>query len=209
MNGRVLDVIQLDDSSQTNLVYQFDKNYFSRERQRMKECRNLGLAYDPDYKLSTPVQSPEWKSGSSDRDEVFSVVKNGEESFIYTEDEGLGNIMTQTEMKAYVTGRRDARFGVTGKHWFYSGLALGAITGYAAKGSMYSLAVPPIFALSTQIPTVKIRKHHMSNPEYYQNNDYALGYGSQARSKHALEALKGSLLGSLVGIALYSIVGED
>ncbi len=209
MNGRVLDVINLDDSSRTNLVYDFDKNYFKRERQRMKECRKMELAYDPDYKLGLPPRDPEWKSGSSDREEVFSIVKNGEEHFIYTQDEGLGNVMTQPEMKAYVTGRRDARFGVTGRQWFYSGLALGAITGYAAKGSMYSLAVPPIFALSSQIPTVKIRKHHMSDPAYYQNNDYALGYGSQARSKHALEALKGSLLGSLVGIALYSIVGED
>jgi hypothetical protein len=112
-------------------------------------------------------------------------------------------------MRAFVIGERDARYSVTGKGWFYTGLATGAITGYFSRTSILALAVPPIFALSAQIPTIRIRKEYISDLSYRYNEDYAAGFESYARSKNTIEALKGSALGTILGIVAFIVVDNN
>ena len=113
------------------------------------------------------------------------------------------------QMGFYVLGERDARYGVSGKAWFYSGLVVGGVSGYLLESSVWSLAVPPLFALTTKIPVISIKEEHISDQAMIGNEYYALGYEKQARSKNAIQALKGSALGTLLGIATFLIVDNN
>jgi hypothetical protein len=124
-------------------------------------------------------------------------------------DQPAGNFLKQEEMRAYVYGSRDARNVVRGKGWFYAGLGVGAAAGYLLETSIFTLAVPPVFALTTRIPVIKIKKKNIADQQYRFNEDYAAGYESYARGKHTIEALKGSAIGAVIGIIAYSIVDNN
>lgn len=211
MNGKVMDVIQLDDSTQTVLTYQYDKNYFKRERINLRAARKLEVMYTPDFTSAKGNEVPiVLREGKMERDEVFAIQDStGYEKVLYSFDEPAGNYLTQEQMRAYVVGEKDARFGVRGQFWFYTGLATGAISGYAFRSSLYALAYPPLFALTAQIPTVHIKDNHISDATYLYNEDYARGYASYSRSKYTREALKGSVLGTIIGIVAYAIVDNN
>lgn len=211
MNGKVLDVIQLDDSTQTVLTYRYDKNYFKRERINLKVARKLDLLYTADFTSPKGNEVPIiLREGQMVRDEVFAIRdSSGNEKLLYAYDEIKGNYLTQEQMRAFVVGERDARISARGQFWFYTGLATGVISGYAFKSSLYALAFPPLFALTAQIPTIHIKDRHISDSMYLNNEDYASGYASYARSKYTREALKGSVLGTVIGIVAYAIVDNN
>lgn len=210
MNGKELEVFQFDDSSKTVISYQFDKHYFKRERINLKAARKEGVFFSPDYQSAKGNAVPVvLREGEMEHDELFSASKAEAEKIYYSLDEPNGDFLSQDEMRAFVIGEKDARYGVRGRFWLISGFAVGAISGYAMKASVYSVAVPPLFALSAQIPVVKIKESHISDRAYYQNEDYAAGYASHARSKYTRQALKGSVLGMLVGMLTYAIVDNN
>lgn len=211
MNGKMMEVTQLNDSSYTFLKYVFDKNQFKRQRIDLRSARRRGEPYRLDFVSKKGMEVPvKLKDGQIDREDVFSFTpENGPEKLYYFYDEGRGNLATEEEMRAYVIGERDARFGVTGRAWFYSGIAVGFATGYASRTSVLALAVPPIFALGARIPVVKIKEKTIQDLKYKYNDDYAAGYESQARSKFTREALKGSVIGTVLGLITYVIVDNN
>lgn len=215
MNGKRLEVYRIDDSTQVNITYVYDKNFFKKERINIKTFRNdpdqEGNAFSSDYSTPKADEIPIVKrEGSVARDEVFSIIKpDGTEELVYFYDEPLGNYMTEEEMRAFVYGERDARYGVTAKGWFYAGMGVGLAGGYLLETSVWSLAIPPVFMLSTKIPVVKINDDHISDKSYRYNENYALGYESHKRSKSAIEALKGGAVGTVLGILAFIVVDNN
>ena len=211
LNGKVLEVYNLDDSTQVPVSFQFDKNYFKKERLRIKEARKLGVLYSAELTSSEGNDIPiVLKDGNADRSDLYAAEDSlGKMKFYYFQDDLNGNDFSVEQMGFYVLGERDARYGVSGKAWFYSGLAVAGVSGYLLESSVWSLAVPPLFALTTKIPVISIKEEHISDQAMIGNEYYALGYEKQARSKNAIQALKGSALGTLLGIATFLIVDNN
>lgn len=211
MNGQEVPVYNFNDSSFTNLQFTFDKNFFKRERLNLRERRKAG-----DY-FNTDITSPKAEkypvvmvAGSRLRDEVFAVERpDGSEKIFYEFDEEQGNYLTVDAMRYFAVGQSDAFASKTGRSWLYTGLGLGAAAGLAARGSMLALLVPPLFALSTKIPTVSIPPRKMSNLAYQHNEDYARGFETQTRSRNLRQALKGSAVGVVAGLIVYSVLDNN
>ena len=211
MNGKVLEVSHFDDSTYTTLNYRFDKNQFKRQRIDLREARRAGRGHDPFFSSEKGKSVPVvLKSGSLDRRETFSYSEKGKgEQLYYYYDEPVGNIASVEEMRAFVMGERDARYGVSGKGWFYSGLVVGLATGYASRTSVLAFAVPPLFSLGAKIPIINIKEEHILDSKYQYNEDYAAGYEQYARSKNTREALKGSAIGTVIGLVLFAIIDNN
>jgi hypothetical protein len=211
MNGKVMEVYGLNDSSFTNLQYQFDKNYFKRERLNNRERREQEDYFNQSITTEKADALPVvLREGATDREDVMSIVySDGSEKMLYMYDEPVGNVLTEMEMRSYVTGSRDARVAITGKVWFYAGLGVGAVASYATSQSILALAIPPVFALSAKIPTIKIPKKAISDPLYYGDMDYAAGFERTARSKNVREGLKGSAIGTIIGLVAYTLIDNN
>lgn len=211
MNGKVIEIQNLNDTAFTNLQYRFDENQFKRQRIDLRSARKQNISDRMNFKSEKGLKVPVvLREGALEREDVFSyTTENGEETVYYFYDEPLGNVASIEEMRAYVIGERDARLGVTGNAWLYSGLAVGLITGYAARGSVLALAVPPLVALTARIPVVKIKEDNIQNSSYKYNEDYAAGYERYARSKYTRKALLGSAIGTVVGLIAYAVVDNN
>lgn len=211
LNGKVLEIYHVDDSSSVPITFEYDKNFFKKERIRIKEARKRDLLFTDDFKSEKTGSIPViLKRGSADRIDLYGLERpDGSMEYYYFQDELKGNLLSREEMKAYIKGERDARYGVSGKAWFYSGLLVGGISGYLLESSVWSLAVPAVFTLGTQIPIIQIREEHISDKSYVGNENYALGYEKQARSRNAIQALKGSAIGTALGIISYLIVDNN
>lgn len=211
LNGKVLEVRDFNDSTFTYLQYEFDKNQFKRRKIDLRVARREKRPYRMDFRSDRGMKLETiYKEGRTDREDAFAFTSvEGEETLYYFYDEPMGNLATEAEMRAYVLGERDARYAVTGKAWFYSGLALGFATGYASRTSVLAFAVPPIFALGARIPVVRIKEESIQDIKYKYNEDYAAGYESQSRGKFTREALKGSALGTVLGLITYVIVDNN
>lgn len=210
-NGKYLEVYSLNDSSYVPLKYSYDSNYFKKERINLRAARKEGVLYTPDFSSPKAASIPiVLKKGTMARDQVFSIqIPSGKEIVYYQYSEPLGNYLTEDQMRAFVYGRRDARFYHRGSGWFYSGLGVGLLAGYGLKTSILSLAVPPLFALTTLIPTIHIKESQINDKSFKYNLDYAAGFESYARSRNTIQALKGSAIGTVVGIIIYSIVDNN
>lgn len=211
MNGKLITVENFNDTSFTNLHYQFDKNQFKRLRVDLRSARKKNESYSLGFESEKGLELPVvLQDGKMDREAVFSFLSaEGEERLYYFYDEPSGNVASIEEMRAFVIGERDARFGVSGNAWLYSTMAVGLITGYAARGSVLALAVPPLVALTARIPIVNIREEHILDSKYKFNEDYAAGYETYARSQYTKKALLGSAIGTVVGLLTYAVVDHN
>lgn len=211
MNGREVPVYNFNDSSYTDLQFTFDKNYFKRERLNLKERRKAGDYFNTEITSARAAKYPVvMVQGNRTRDEVFAVERpDGSEKIFYEYDEEEGNYLSVDAMRSFAAGQSDAFTSKTGRSWLYAGLGLGAAAGFAARGSILALAVPPLFALSTKIPTVRIPPHKMSSLAYQHNDDYARGFETQTRSRNLRQALKGSAIGVAAGLIAFSILDSN
>jgi hypothetical protein len=211
MNGKYLEVYSFNDTSYTFLEYTYDKKFYKKERLNMREAWKEGKTYHNDFEGSRAQEIPQiMVKGRMDREDVFSFIPaNGEERVYYFYDEPKGNYFEVEEMRAFVYGERDARNNVRGRGWFYGGLVLGTLTGYAFENSVIALAVPPVFALGTKIPVIRVKDDHIADKSYRGNDIYASGYESYSRSRNAIQALKGSAIGTALGIIAFSIVDNN
>lgn len=211
MNGKLIEIENLNDTSFTNLQYRFDKNQFKRHQIDLRSARKQNIPYTPDFESQKGKEVPiVLREGAIDREAVFSYLSStGVERVYYFYDEPLGNEISVEEIRAFVIGERDARFGVTGNAWFYGGMAVGLFTGYAARGSVLALAVPPLVALTARIPVVKIKEEHIQDSKYKYNEDYAAGYETYSRSKYTRKALLGSAIGTAIGLLTYTVVDNN
>jgi len=211
MNGKILEVLNFNDSTFTNFQYQFDRCQYRRLRIDIRQAKREQGNYTLGFESAKGVLVPkDIVFGSLDRDEVFSYTKeNALEKIYYVYDEPLGNVATVEEMKAYVLGERDARLSVSGNFWLFAGAAVGAITGYVAEGSVLSLAVPPLLALSARIPIVKIKTSSIQDLTYKHNQSYAAGYERYSRGLFARKALIGGAIGTALGLLSYTLIDNN
>lgn len=211
MNGQELPVYNLNDTGYTEIRFEFDKNHFKRERKHIKARRSAGEYFNTDIKAGSAEKVPVvMREGKRERGEVFAAERpDGSEKLYYYYDEEVGNYLTENQMRSFIAGQGDAHIAAKGRGWLLAGIGVGAAAGYAARGSMLALAVPPVFALSTKIPTVRIRERSISDMKYKYDDDYAAGFETQARSKYLREALKGSVAGTIIGLAVFAIVDHN
>jgi len=211
MNGQELPVYSLNDTAFTELRFTFDKNHFKRERRHIAKRRKIGDFFNPDITAESAEKVPVvMREGERERGEVFAaVLPDGTEKLYYYYSEEDGNYLTEDQMRSFIAGQGDAHVAVRGRGWLLAGVGVGAAAGYAARGSILALAVPPVFALSTRIPTLRIRERSISNMKFQYDDYYAAGFETQARSKHLREALKGSVIGTIIGLAVYAVIDNN
>lgn len=211
LNGKVLEIYHLDDSTQVPITFEYDKNFFKKERIKIREARKKGVLFSDLHKSEKAESIPVvLKGGAAERADLYALESpDGSVDYYYFQDELKGNFLSRSEMEAFIRGETDARYGVSGKGWFYSGLIVGGVSGYLLESSVWSLAVPAVFTLSTKIPIVKIKEEHISDKSFTGNENYALGYEKQARTTNAIQALKGSAIGTALGIIAYLIVDNN
>jgi hypothetical protein len=211
MNGREMDVYNFNDTSYTDLRFSYDKNFFRRERMHINQRRKAGKYFDTSIRSSRADALPVvLKGGKLDRLEVLTIKDaQGNEKLLYFYDPDIGNDMTPDAARAFVLGERDARVAKKGMGWFYGGLGAGFVGGYAARGSIWAVAVPPILSLSAMIPTVSIPERAIHDISYQYNDDYAAGFESRARSRNIRQALKGSVIGTVLGLVVFAIVDNN
>lgn len=211
MNGQEIPVFDFNDTSFTHLQFTFDKNHIKRERLHIKERRKANEYFNTNVRSEKADDAPiVMREGRRSRNEVFAVRHpNGTEKVYYYFSEEDGNYLSEPEVRSFIAGQGDARIAVAGKGWLWAGLGIGAATGYAARGSLLALAVPPLFALSTKIPVVQIPAPKISNLSYQHDPDYAAGFETQVRSRNIRQALKGSAMGTVLGLIAFAIVDNN
>ncbi len=211
MNGKELVVYSLNDTSFTNLQFEYDKNFFRKERLHIRARRKAGKPFDLGIQSAKAEAKPVvLKHASLERNEVFSMIaKGGDERLLYYLDPAIGNDMPVESARAYALGARDARVAKSGAGWFYAGLGAGFVGGYATKGSIWAVALPPVLSLTSLIPSVSIPEKAIHDLRYQYNEDYALGFERQTRSRNLLQTLKGSVLGTVAGLVLYTVVDNN
>lgn len=139
------------------------------------------------------------------RSEVFSVVFNEGEWVLYEQDEVLGDDLSEDEMRVFIAGAQDAIAHYNAKPTTYVGVLVGAAGPIIAGGGVIVTIAPIIiYTLVQLVPIIKIKG--VSNPDHIDNETYALGYASVARSEKILGGLKGSAAGAAAGLAAYLIL---
>ena len=208
MSGNEIRVLDLDDSTASDLRYLYDRNQFRRRKIRMRQARKTRNYFDAPMTEKSARIPVDMRRGSTAYEEVFSyTAPSGDTRYYFEPDTALGYSLE--EMEAFVYGERDARYTITGRGWFWGGLGTGLVAGYLLETSVFSLAVPPLFALSARIPVIRIKPEYISNSRFQYNPDYATGFDTQARSKNTIEALKGSAIGTALGILAFIIVDNN
>ncbi len=211
MNGRRLPIAAYNDTSFTDVWIKYDKNYFKRESRHLRKRRKEKDYFNTDIlSAKAEIYPVIMKSSHRSRDEIFAIRKaDGREKMFYYYDLDEGNYLEVEAMRAFVAGQGDAYAVVSGMRWFWAGLGVGTVGAFASRNSILALAVPPIFALSTKIPVIPIPEAATSQSRYRYNSDYAAGYETQARSKNFRQALKGSVMGVVLGWAAYALVDAN
>ena len=139
------------------------------------------------------------------KSEVFSVLFEGGEWVLYAQDLVLGDDYTVEEMRIFLAGAHDAIAHYNATPTALVGLAFGAAGPLVGAGGLV-LTIAPVLAytLFQMAPIIQIKG--VSNPDYMNNEIYALGYESVARSEKILGGLKGSAVGAAVGVIIYIIL---
>lgn len=140
------------------------------------------------------------------KSEVFSITFPEGEWVLYAPDEVLGDDLTVDEMRIFIAGEQDARKGFKTWPTFTAGVVLGLAGAVFAEGGLIITILPPVaYTLLQLAPVIKIQGASISNPDYLDNDIYAMGYERVARPKKLIAGLKGSALGMGLGIITYFI----
>lgn len=139
------------------------------------------------------------------KSEIFSVRKGGEEeSILYVKDPDIGLELSVEDMRFYMSGQNDARYGF--KTWpiAATGFAAGVGAVFYMEGGYSPFLATLIFPLGAQIPYIKIPKSSISNPKHALSEYYVEGYNKTARSKKFIH----TFLATFAGVAAGSVVYE-
>lgn len=138
------------------------------------------------------------------KSEVFSVLFETGEWVLYSPDELLGDDLSVDEMRVYLAGEQDASDLYNSKPTALVGFIFGAGAAVLASGGLFLTILPPLAYTGAQfLPVIRIREHTIRKPEHRFNDLYADGYGRVARSRKFLAGLKGSVIGTVAGVAVY------
>lgn len=160
--------------------------------------------------MRLPARSKRGKKRAKTRDlaihksEVFSIMFENGEWVLYAPDELLGDDLSVDEMRVYLAGEQDASDLYNSKPTALVGFIFGTGTAILASGGLFLTILPPLVYTGAQfLPVIRIRENTIRKPEHRFNELYADGYGRVARSRKFLAGLKGSAIGTAVGVAVY------
>jgi hypothetical protein len=161
---------------------------------------------DDQLKILVPRKG-NFKADFIDLDLVYSVkYKNGVESVFYKQDTLFGNYYTAQEVKYFLQGERDATRSFRCPVWTTGAFVAGF--GAGITGSIFSFAVPFIYAGSTTFFRIKIKPGTVSDPTYLKYDTYLLGYEKEARKRRIFRALIWGGIGMVGGIATNQIINN-
>ncbi|MDQ3190269.1 MAG: hypothetical protein M3Q58_01610 [Bacteroidota bacterium] len=141
---------------------------------------------------------------------TFSILYgDGHTKILYAQDTLNGNNFSVSEMRYFILGEQDAYkyFNATGS--ILIGFSLAASGGFFLAESFLVLLVPFISTGLHTIPGIYIKKSKVSNPNYLKEETYVQGYKRVAKNKRIKNAIKGSLVGVLAGIATFHILNNN
>ncbi|MCH2198225.1 MAG: hypothetical protein MK081_05545 [Flavobacteriales bacterium] len=157
-----------------------------------------------DVVIETEKRNGKKRTQSIHKSEIFSISFDDGEWILYSPDELIGDDLTVDEMRIYIAGEQDARTGFKTGPTFIVGVLTGGATAFFAGGGLILTILPPVgYTILQLIPVIKIQGNSISNPDYKYNDLYAMGYERVARPKKLLAGLKGSFLGSVLGVTAY------
>ena len=177
--------------TQFNMIggQQFDANIVSEDEENIV------------YEITKKNKS---KQKTMPKERLFSTITNGKETIHYRPDMGYYNYNVN-DMRYYVYGQQDAyQYYKTPIAVIVSG-AVGAAAGFWMGTEESGLVV-----LSPLVGTIAgtLSQKHKPDPSktrsksYLKEPAYVLGYEKSARSKKVFNAIKGALVGSMVGATL-------
>lgn len=139
---------------------------------------------------------------------VFSYTRNGEEVVVYKQDSGMGNYLTEEDMKYFIYGERDADLGYKPTASVIGGVivggAAGAYMGY--DGGIILIATPFVYTAFQLLPKIKVNTNKISNKGYLIKENYLYGYERVARSRKVQRSLLSSVIGFGLGFAVSSVI---
>ena len=161
------------------------------------------VSYDQEKKGRT-------KSRTLDAYRVFSVnYADGREVIVYEQDTALGNYFSKDEMRLFIQGEQDAAANYKGRKAFLVGAALGVAGGVAIPESFLVVLVPVGSTLLAVAPRIKIKPELTRDRKLLSEPAYLMGFERTARGKKIQNVLKGSVLGTILSVAGYSIVQNN
>lgn len=134
---------------------------------------------------------------------VFSFTQNGKENIVYKKDTAMGNFLPVDEMRYFIWGAQDAMEHYNGRWAFISGTAIGAVGGYFLAQSFVVISVPLVYPIVTSIHKIHPKETYSRDPKLLNEPAYLAGYHKNTKSKRFFQALKGSLLGTAVGVTAF------
>jgi hypothetical protein len=134
---------------------------------------------------------------------VFSVTDSaGREKVWYFMDTVFGNDYTVPQMRWFIKGERDARYGYKPIGPMLGGFALGAGLTMALDLEVNSLIIPPVYAGFMAWPRVYVTRGSITDPNMEGDPIYATGYSAVGRPKRVVKSLLSTAAGVLVGLAM-------
>jgi len=142
-----------------------------------------------------------------DKYRIFSVqYGDGTEELIYEYDTLMENDFTIEEMRYFIKGEQDAmRYYHPRANTIAAGI-LAVAGGYVFANSILLVPVPFVSTVVASLPRVKIKPEKTSDPRLLAQPTYIRGYERVAKSHKIQNALKGSLVGLLVGAGSYYLL---
>ncbi len=141
---------------------------------------------------------------------IFSIsYGDGHTQILYTQDTIRGDYFSASEMHYFVMGEQDAYNYHRAPGATLIGFTLAATGGFFLAGDFLLLLVPFVSSGVHTIPGIKIRKKRVSNVEYLKEITYIQGYKRVAKNKRIQNAIKGSLIGVLAGVATFHILNNN
>lgn len=144
-----------------------------------------------------------------DKYRVFSIAyADGTEDVIYKQDTLVGNYFTEEEMRMFVYGEQDALKYYKSTGAVLLGILYSGTGGYILYNHFFVFLVPFSFTVLSGIPRVQVKSHKVRDPKYLAEPAYILGYERTAKAKRIQGALKGSIIGVVLGFAAGQIIRE-
>jgi hypothetical protein len=134
---------------------------------------------------------------------VFSVTDSlGHEKVWYFMDSVFGNEYTVPQMRWFIKGERDARYGYKPIGPMLGGFVLGTGLTMALDLEVNSLIIPPVYAGFMAWPRVYVTRGSITDPNMEGDPIYATGYSAVGRPKRVVKSLVSTAVGVLVGLAM-------
>jgi hypothetical protein len=149
--------------------------------------------------LEVPKKNGKTKLLSYERAEIYSFQKPGKDSILYQKDPLLGKELSQEEMRFFMHGQTDARFGHPMLYNQLGGFAFGLGSTLALDGGALPFLTPVVYSLSMQIPIVRVKDTAISNRNSAISPYYLEGYNATARSKKFIKGFLSTMVGVFVG----------